>query len=486
MIIVSDHPKKRFDIANKFALYQKQIKSKHGKNIDHVFNHLDNEYETYIANLKTKLATLQHQYDELKDEDKKDVNLDELAQQILTITNQITDLESKHLSSLHNTTVSMQNVKYEAKTIRLGSLYKIDKLWIKMSVVAMLGIVVACAVWLLVQYTGVYTSGVSGLIQGIAKIVKIKIEDMGSDYANLANTVYNALFWGLYFFINIPLIIFAYFKVNKQFAILSATYLIFAQGVGYGLGFINNGSGIYIFTNMAPSASLVANSNYIQGVQMLPWNINEGLVFGLFTYSLVYSAIAGMVFSVIYVLGASSGGLDFVGFYYSKVKNKAIGNILIIFSITSLVIGVILGSFICWLLKAVNDTNITLNVTTILEAFFSPNLIASVLGAIITGIIYNYFFPRNKVIKVQVYSEKVDEVALELISNNWNYKLLLTQDKENVLSDQNMSRSLETICFYIDIPTLISTIRSIDTEGLITIYSTFGFDGELPTSSYER
>lgn len=295
MIIVSDHPKKRFDIANKFALYQKQIKSKHGKNIDHVFNHLDNEYETYIANLKTKLATLQHQYDELKDEDKKDVNLDELAQQILTITNQITDLESKHLSSLHNTTVSMQNVKYEAKTIRLGSLYKIDKLWIKMSVVAMLGIVVACAVWLLVQYTGVYTSGVSGLIQGIAKIVKIKIEDMGSDYANLANTVYNALFWGLYFFINIPLIIFAYFKVNKQFAILSATYLLFAQGVGYGLGFINNGSGIYIFTNMAPSASLVANSNYIQGVQMLPWNINEGLVFGLFTYSLVYSAIAGMV-----------------------------------------------------------------------------------------------------------------------------------------------------------------------------------------------
>lgn len=486
MIIVSDHPKKRFDIANKFALYQKQAKTKHGKNISHAFNHLDNEYETYIANLKTKLASLQHTYDDAKENGNEEVNLEELAQKITVITNQIVDLESKHLSSLHNTSVSIQNVKYEAKTIRLGSLYKIDKLWMKMGIVALLGIAVSIAVWLLVQYTGVYTSGVSGLIQGIAKIVKIKIEDMGTDYANLANTVYNALFWGLYFFVNIPLIIFAYFKVNKQFAILSATYLLFAQGVGYGLGFINNGSGIYIFTNMSPSASLVENSNYIQGVQMLPWNINEGLVLGLFVYSLVYSAIAGMAFSIVYVLGASSGGLDFIGFYYSKVKNKAIGNILIALSIVSLTIGVILGSFICWMLKAVNDTNITLNVTTILEAFFSPNLVASVLGATITGIIYNYFFPRNKVIKVQVYSEKVDEVAFELISNNWNYKLLLTKDKENILSDKNMSKSLETICFYIDIPTLISTIRSIDSDGLITIYSTFGFDGELPTSSYER
>jgi len=54
------------------------------------------------------------------------------------------------------------------------------------------------------------------------------------------------------------------------------------------------------------------------------------------------------------------------------------------------------------------------------------------------------------------------------------------------LSNQDINHSLETICFYIDIPALISTIRSIDTEGLITIYSTFGFDGELPTSSYEK
>ncbi|MBR2651279.1 hypothetical protein IKE96_00585 [bacterium] len=51
--------------------------------------------------------------------------------------------------------------------------------------------------------------------------------------------------------------------------------------------------------------------------------------------------------SCIYILGASSGGTDFMGFYYSKIKNKSIGNLLTIFNVISLVIGVILGSFVC-------------------------------------------------------------------------------------------------------------------------------------------
>ena len=140
----------------------------------------------------------------------------------------------------------------------------------------------------------------------------------------------------------------------------------------------------------------------------------------------------------------------------------------------------------CWILKAVNNENIILNETTILEAFFSPNLVASIAGAILAGVIYNYYFPRNKVIKVQIYSTHASEIAIALTASDWNYKLLLTKDRDNVLSNQDINHSLETICFYIDIPALISTIRSIDTEGLITIYSTFGFDGELPTSSYEK
>lgn len=487
MIRVSEHPQKRFNISNKFALYQKQLNSnKHGKNsTDHAFEHIDNEYNAYIVQLKKQLDDFQRQYDEEQASENPDVSkIETLNIAIEKQLIKINDLENLSKSSLHNKSLDIQNVKYAAKTIRLGFLYKIDQFWMKSLIVLVLGAIVSVCVWLLVQYTGVYTAGISGIIQGIAKITKIKIEELGESYINLSNLIYNALFWGLYFVINIPLVIFAYFKIGKQFAILSAIYIAVSQGVGFGLGFINNGQGIFVFTNMNPN--IVVSSNFIEGVQMLPWNMGEGLVFGIFVYATVYAAISGFMFSALYILGSSTGGTDFIGFYYSKVRNKSIGNMLTIFNIVSLFIGVTLGSFVCWILKAVNNENIILNGTTILEAFFSPNLVASIAGAILAGVIYNYYFPRNKVIKVQIYSAHASEIAIALTASDWNYKLLLTKDRDNVLSNQDINHSLETICFYIDIPALISTIRSIDTEGLITIYSTFGFDGELPTSSYEK
>jgi len=64
----------------------------------------------------------------------------------------------------------------------------------KLLIVLVLGAIVSVCVWLLVQYTGVYTAGISGIIQGIAKITKIKIEELGESYINLSNVIYNSLF----------------------------------------------------------------------------------------------------------------------------------------------------------------------------------------------------------------------------------------------------------------------------------------------------
>ncbi|MBR2651278.1 hypothetical protein IKE96_00590 [bacterium] len=65
------------------------------------------------------------------------------------------------------------------------------------------------------------------------------------------------------------MIIFSYFKIGKRFAILSGVYIIISQLVGFGLGLINQGNPIFIFTNM--SSATASNSNlFIEGVQMLP------------------------------------------------------------------------------------------------------------------------------------------------------------------------------------------------------------------------
>lgn len=491
MIRVSEHPKKRFNISNKFDLYQKQLnKKKHDKN--HVFSTININYDKYIEKLKSNLDTLKKQYDDLLKDN--DINSEELIQLKEKIEKEDKTLQEFLITSnknFHDDTVNIQNVKYAAKTIKLGFLYKINKLWIKILLTSLFGIFGSIATWLFVQYTGVYTAGLSGVIQGLSKITKLSIEQMGSDFYELSNLIYNLMFWVLYFIINLPLLIFAYFKVGKQFAILTTVYIAIGQIVGFGLGFINDSQGIFIFTKMNPEVlnSLNLPNEYIPGVQFLPWNTDQGIVFGLFIYSMANAIVNGICYSSIYILGASTGGNDIIGFYYSKVKNKSIGNLLTIFNVISLLVGVTIGSFFCWLIKAGTPeyaSKINFDITTILSTLFSPNLIASILGSIVSGILFNYYFPRNKVIKVQIYSEKASEIALTLISSNWNYSLLLSNNKDDILNSQNSKLSLETICLYINIPTLISTIRSIDSEGLITIYSTFGFDGELPTSSYER
>lgn len=396
------------------------------------------------------------------------------------IKNDLNLLNKQMKNSSLATSIKTKNIKFSARTIRLGWFYKINNLWLKILLVCLLGIISSIIIWLFVQYTGLYSAGISGIIQGIAKIVKISMEENNSS-EEIVNLTYNILFWCLYFLINIPLIIFAYFKIGKEFSILTVVYITFSQLVGFGLGFINNGNGIFIFTNM--TNVIFDNSIVIEGVQLLPWNSPNSLVIGLFIYGLVYAIICGTSYSIIYILGASTGGTDIFGFYYSKVKNKSIGTLLTYFNAASLFVGVLLGSFVCWIMKASPEQK---TVNNVLEAIFSPNLIASLLATALSGLIYNYFFPRSKIIKVQLYSKNSEEVALSLIEKQWTYKVVISNTNSDSLSGSSSSKTLETVCSYIDLPILMSNIREIDATGLITIYSIFGVDGELPTTIYER
>jgi uncharacterized membrane-anchored protein YitT (DUF2179 family) len=86
---------------------------------------------------------------------------------------------------------------------------------------------------LLVEMTGLYTGGFAACFQGVARVVYVVLHLNNIVSPTLANVIYNALFWGLYVLLNIPLTIFAYFKINKQFAKLSIVYLITLQGMGF-------------------------------------------------------------------------------------------------------------------------------------------------------------------------------------------------------------------------------------------------------------
>ncbi len=428
------------------------------------------EVSSYFNNLQQMILEKNNELKLVMNNNKNVNKVNELKHEINLLNKQMKN------SSLA-TSIQTKNIKFSARTIRLGWFYKINNIWFKILLVCLLGILSSVVIWLFVQYTGLYSAGISGIIQGIAKIVKI---GMDGNSESLINLVYNIIFWCLYFLINIPLLIFSYFKISKEFCLLTVIYITFSQLIGFGLGFINNGNGIFIFTDMTNITS--ESTIFISDVQLLPWNSSNGLVIGLFIYGLVYAIVSGTTYSILYILGSSTGGTDIFGLYYSKIKNKSIGTLLTYFNATSLFLGVLLGSFVCWIMKSSDDQK---TVNNILEAIFSPNLIVSLLSTALAGLIYNYFFPRNKIIKVQLYSKKSEDVVLSLLEKEWTYKVVISNNSDSLAGDSN-SKTLETVCSYIDLPILISNIREIDATGLITIYSIFGVDGELPTTIYER
>jgi uncharacterized membrane-anchored protein YitT (DUF2179 family) len=105
----------------------------------------------------------------------------------------------------------------------------------KYLIAIVLGLVMSIATVILVEVTGLYTGGFGACFQGVARLVYASMmkHSTGAHAEYIAQVVYNALFWGLYVCLNVPLTIFAYKKINKSFAKISITYLLVLQGMGF-------------------------------------------------------------------------------------------------------------------------------------------------------------------------------------------------------------------------------------------------------------
>lgn len=427
-------------------------------------------------NLEKELSSLGLELAKILDE----TNLDQekikiIKDRSLEINNQISFLDQK-ISEIIGTPTSPQKIKYSAKTIRLGKFYQISKLWQKFLLVGLLSVISSLVVWLMLQNTGIYSAGVSGIIQGIARIVKNSLEKSHLVSTSDINIIYNILFWVTYVVVNIPLLIFSYYKIGRQFTILTAFYLSLSNILGFLINLIPNSQTVLIFGRVLE----VSQTVLMWTVSSISQTGSVNAIVSMFVYGTVYGLFTGIYLSILYIIGSSTGGTDIPAYYTQKRKNKSIGLLLTYFNLFSLLIGIILGSFVTFLIDTPNAAP-----SEILQAFFSPNLIVSVLGTILMGIIIIYFFPKTKLVKVQVYSTKVTQITSELLSKKWIYKIIINKTEEHDSFSVKETNSFETICLYIDLPQLIQDIRKVDeNESLITIYPTVGIDGDIPTTHY--
>lgn len=368
----------------------------------------------------------------------------------------------------------------------LCNLFEIKNPWYKYLLCLVIGLFVAIITLFLVGNTGLNSGGMTALSQSIARITETLLSKFTKVNETTKNLVYLLLFWGLFFVLNIPLIVFSYKKVGKQFAKLSIMYALSSAVFGFALSYIPNISHILILGNTIPlgtSTNHIDSDNvFVQNhVFCLPFYFpcNDKTIYDvsadpirsvfLIFYGMAFGLLSAITFAMLYALGGCKLGLDCVAFYYSKTKGMSVGFTTSTLNNAAMFIAVIIGNWI--------PAGIVNNAAWNWEFLFSANLIASICSMIIYGLVLNKFYPINALLKIEIYTKFTAEVINYLLKNNYPHKVDLAETVRVTSKEKKLK--LITICTYMESHSLIKTIRQVDKTAAISCYKIEIFSGEI-------
>ena len=383
--------------------------------------------------------------------------------------------EVKFILTKFNSTIGWFSVFYSRS----------DMKW-RILIAFMVGLVMSFVSIVMIQNTGVIISGMSGIFQGIARITKTAVLKGSLLNEESAEVLYTSMFYGFYLVVSIPLIIFSYFKIGKNFTILSSIPVVVSTVVPLLINLIPGTKELFVFGNTRPEVLKIMGSELsIEkgelnkfGVQILTFVsavnsngvfITDGSKFGfMFMYTAAAGLLNGLAYSMALAVGGSTGGLDFVSFYYSYKKNKSIGKMLLFFNMGSVLLTSIIGAYIPAIIADGNASY---------ERFFSQNLVSGIIYSILVALVINLLFPKDKAVKITIYSEKAHKIRDYLYSKNFNHSLTINTTTGGYSMTEK--KNIEIICMFIEIPRILREIRYCDIDTLVTITPLKGIEGKL-------
>ena len=224
------------------------------------------------------------------------------------------------------------------------------------------------------------TGGVSGISQIIALVIEIiRGKPIGN---NLVQSIG-------YTILNIPLLLFSFFKIGKKFTIFTSVNVILSTVF------------ISIFSQTGGVAEHVANFAFADNTMPLDPIIVRVLFAGICT---------GLSSAFAFASGISCGGIDIVAYYFGARKSTQVGRY-----------GVIINGFIVItyaIVKGVSQSSFAYSVYSI---FFSIIYLMEV------GLIIDTINLRNKKIEVQIITSK--EHMPEIIIANFPHSATIVKGK---------------------------------------------------------
>lgn len=389
--------------------------------------------------------------------------------------------------------------------LKFSRLYSLSSFWLKLAISITLGVISSIAMAIFVEPTGLYVGGFNAFFQGFARFINVVMtHTLGIKNEILTKVVYGMLFWGLYIGLNIVLFFLAWKKISKTFAILTFVYIVTTQSLAFVWTFAGCFKFILIFGETAtvneqlydakvlclqfynrwyPTVEnkdgigyhynwsiLVESSKIVATQQKFDIDtISIIRIFCLLVYAITYGIINGIISALLFITGSSTAGSDIVAVYWSQVKNKPVNSLLLLINSLGLTTGIFLGNFVSgWLV----DTKYCQ-----IEYFLTGNLFCSIIWAVVCSNVLRLLFPWRKLIRIEVYSKKIHEINKELFKNNYiNPTTIL--DSYGGFSNVK-SKILITIGQVIVLPNLISIIRKVDENCLISAQYINDIDGRI-------
>ncbi len=405
-----------------------------------------------------------------------------------------------------------ENVKFSTKIVKLLVFYNLTSNWKKYLTAFIVGIFMAVGTSLFIEITGLYAGGSAALLQGVARLVYVFIKKSVGEQEWI-DLVYNILFWGMYFILNLFLFAVLYEKLNRQCIIITFIYLVTTQLVGFGIAMIPHFQEFTIFGNTQTVNEHLREYN----VQCIIYNPNiwptldssvfpakydwsfEKLItdrsvvsdpvyqniltlniirsFLLVVYAFTFSIITSICNAVLYIIGGSSAGTEMVALYVSEKKNKDVTIPLKFSQTICLIIGGILGSYITGII-------ICPKYYSGWQYIINANMIGSFIWILANAFFLDKLFPSQKVVKVEIFTQNVEEVVKVLKKYNFTSPSTIVGSVGGYSGVKN--NILMTVLSLFEVPALINVVREIDKKCLITANLLVDCDGNIAIQRHKH
>lgn len=374
--------------------------------------------------------------------------------------------EKNNKKNLKNQMIyQIDRIKIKEKLLHLSILHNINKFWQQLIGVAFLSLFFAFFGMIFIQNTGLYGFGVDAISHGSARLAATLAIKKGLSEQS-ARIIFNVLFWAVNFIINIPLFIFATKKINYNFGVLTMFFMLFATIFGISLSSIPGSENWFIMGNPLNTEWLAKSRNIIQ---ITTWSHQDDATkqVSIIFYGILWAIVQAVIAVALLIINSSTAGFDILVVWYSRKKFKNLGNIYIIFHIISLLLSNFIGTYIPASISypssvtKINPWNV--------ELFFNVSFTSSFFMILVNGLIVDILFPKYKLVKLEIYTNKVEEILENLYSlEHKKFAISINQLKGGFRKNTQNVLIINTL--YIDAVTAVEIVGKIDHDAMIYIY----------------